>query len=121
MPRLISAYVLFLAAVFQSMACDLEALFTVEQKLRSVFANPSFDRRRARRTNDFAGDDGVRLLPFKCINSLGDPQQHLLQALAAYLSLLGLQPPLSDNFARWCGSNDLEYSPTPTNNTTFAC
>jgi hypothetical protein len=93
------------------MACDLEALFTVEQKLRSIFANPSFVRRRARRTNNIAGDDGVRLLPFKSINSLGDPQQHLLQALASSLSLLGLQPPLSDSFARWCSSNDLEYVP----------
>jgi hypothetical protein len=89
------------------MACDLEALFTVEQKLLGIFANPSFVRSRARR--NVAGDHGPRLLPFKSINSLGDPQQHLLQALAASMSLIGLQAPLIDNFARWCSSNNVQY------------
>jgi hypothetical protein len=89
------------------MACDLEALFTVEHKLRFVFANPSFVRSRSRKN---FGDARVsRLLPFKSINSLGDPQQHLLQALAASMSLLGLQVPLSDSFARWCDGNSSHY------------
>jgi hypothetical protein len=89
------------------MSCDLEALFSVEQKLRNIFANPSFVRHRARR--DVPGDLGARLLPFSSINSLGDPQQHLLQALAASMSLLGLQVPIADNFARWCSMNNAEY------------
>jgi hypothetical protein len=89
------------------MACDLEALFTVEHKLRIVFANPSFVRSRSRKN---FGDARVsRLLPFKSINSLGDPQQHVLQALAASMSLLGLQVPLSDSFARWCDGNASDY------------
>jgi hypothetical protein len=89
------------------MACDLEALFTVEQKLRMIFANPSFVRSRTRL--NLAGSQGVRLLPFKAINSLGDPQQHLLQALATSMSLLGLQEPLAGSFARWCSSHDSEF------------
>jgi hypothetical protein len=89
------------------MACDLEVLFTLEYKLRIVFANPSFVRSRARKN---FGDVRVsRLLPFKSINSLGDPQQHLLQALAVSMSLLGLQAPLSDTFARWCAGNGLDH------------
>lgn len=79
----------------------------MEHKLRIVFANPSFVRSRSRKN---FGDARVsRLLPFKSINSLGDPQQHLLQALAASMSLLGLQMPLSDNFARWCDGNGSDY------------
>jgi hypothetical protein len=89
------------------MSCDLEALFSVEQKLRNVFANPSFVRHRAHR--NVPSDQGARLLPFTSINSLGDPQQHLLQALAVSMSLLGLQVPIADNFARWCSSNNAEY------------
>ena len=94
------------------MASDLEALFTVEQKLRNVFANPSFVRSRARVSRrSIAGDQGmgIGLLPFRSINALGDPQQHLLQALAASMSLLGLQAPLIHTFARWCSCHTVEY------------
>lgn len=89
------------------MACDLEALFTVEQKLRMIFANPSFVRSCTRL--NFADSQGSRLLPFQAINSLGDPQQHLLQAMATSMSLLSLQEPLIGNFARWCSSHDSEF------------
>ena len=67
------------------MASDLEALYTVEQKLRNVFANPSFVRSRARVNRQSIAGRGIEigLLPFRSINALGDPQQHLLQALAS--------------------------------------
>jgi len=92
------------------MASDLEALFTVEQKLRNIFANPSFVRSRTR-VNRIAGGQGISigLLPFRSINALGDPQQHLLQALASSMSLLGLQAPLIDNFSHWCSGHAVEY------------
>jgi hypothetical protein len=89
------------------MACDLEALFSVEQKLRMIFANPSFVRSRTRLK--LVGGQGPRPLPFQAINSLSDPQQHLLQALATSMSLLGLQQPLAGSFARWCSGHNADF------------